>query len=63
MTHGASLNTTYSDAQSKNINLDRDFPDKVRFEMLGGVVAQVTKVNIVCEAGVNHHQQGASQTK
>ena len=24
MAHGASLNTTYSDAQSKNINLDRD---------------------------------------
>jgi phage baseplate assembly protein W len=24
MAHGASLNTTYSDAQSRNINLDRD---------------------------------------
>jgi hypothetical protein len=29
--------------------------------MLGGVVAQVTQVNIVCEAGVNHHQLGAAQ--
>jgi phage baseplate assembly protein W len=48
MTHGASLNTTYSDAQSKNINLDRDaqvYKDLDLFFGRKSATKDISKVN------------------
>lgn len=48
MAHGASLNTTYSDAQSKNINLDRDaqvYKDLDLFFGKKSATKDISKVN------------------
>ena len=48
MTHGASLNTTYSDAQSRNINLDRDaqiYKDLDLFFGKKSATKDISKVN------------------
>jgi len=48
MAHGASLNTTYSDAQSKNINLDRDaqvYKDLDLFFGRKSATKDISKVN------------------
>lgn len=48
MAHGASLNTTYSDAQSRNINLDRDaqiYKDLDLFFGKKSATKDISKVN------------------
>lgn len=48
MAHGASLNTTYSDAQSRNINLDRDaqvYKDLDLFFGRKSATKDISKVN------------------